>query len=481
MKNFAYGSSDNTSDFANNKLRYIRDLELNEQQIKLLEFEPDNDGNARAVAFLYGDFIRYTDQQSWIIWNGKYWETNRHAVKHLVIDTLRKRKTVAALANDDRLLKKCSADASNINAVMSLLESYVATEITEFDKEIDFLPVPNGLINLQTGELLPHNPDKGFTFVANVEYDPNADYREWEQFLLSSVGGVKILKMWCGYMLTGHTREEKMLYIYGPTRSGKGTFTETLHSLLPDPIAQEKSINTFVAKNDENTNNFDLASLKPALMVFASESARYQSLNAAKVKVMTGGNQLVAAYKGKDEFRFKPKFKICLTSNFEVDADVDDDAIWGRLIAVEFPNSHLDKEDISLKERLRTYEAKQGVLRWAVEGAIEWYKQGRLIVPECLKKNVQERRKELDTISQWIEDCAIIDGEGQAASGDVIRSYGHWCEENAVEPKKGKHFSQAIKKRYPQVELRPKMPGTQTRGYVGLRLVSTNRSSTNSF
>ena len=357
---------------------------------------------------MYRETIRYTTQLGWLYWNGQHWEQSKNVVRQLVVDTLRQRKAIAMMAGNEQVAKRCGADANNINNTMALLEDHVTAQIGDFDQEDDFLPVLNGIIDLRTCKLLSHNPSHKFTYTASVEYDPEADYSEWESFLRSSVGGgdetVKFLQMYCGYMLTGHTREEKLLYINGPTRSGKGTFTETFQSLLPDPIAQEKTINTFTAKKDEDTNNFDLASLRPARMVFASESARYQSFNAAKVKVMTGGNQLTAAFKGKDSFRFKPKFKICITSNFEVNADVDDDAIWGRLVVIEFPNSHLNNEDMHLKERFQTVKAKQGVLRWAAEGAAKWYKQGRLAIPESIKKNAQEQRIILDTVSQWIDD-----------------------------------------------------------------------------
>ncbi len=85
----------------------------------------------------------------------------------------------------------------------------------------------------------------GFTFNTAVAYDHTADYSAWVKFLKGSVGGgdevLGALQMFAGYMLTGRTQEEKLLYINGPSRAGKGVFSETLHSLLPEPIAQARS------------------------------------------------------------------------------------------------------------------------------------------------------------------------------------------------------------------------------------------------
>lgn len=493
MQDFVYESTTGTTEQTNKTPRYIRNAELSNQQVKLLSFETDHDGHARAVEFLYGNCIRYTDQQGWFFWNGKCWKSDRHEVKRLVIDTLRKRKSVATLADEDRLLKRCNADNSNINAIMVLLESYVTAEITDFDQEDDFLPAPNGIIDLRTGTLLPHNPDKKFTYTANVAYDLNADYSEWENFLLTNVEGgeetVKALQMFAGYMLTGHTREEKMLYLYGVPRAGKGTFTETLQSLLPDPIAQEKGMNSFTARRDEDTDNFDLASTRSARMVFASEPQRYHALNAAKIKAITGGNQISAAYKGKDSFRYKPKFKICLSSNFEVNADVDDDAIWARLIVFVFPNSYVGREDTTFKKRLQTDEAKQGVLKWAVEGAAKWYKAGKLAIPESIKKTAQEQRSKLDTVAMWIDECVSIDENAFTTSADIRASYDQWCKENGVEPKRARFLAEALERRLPQIQKTIQYvegsvikDGFRTagkkraRGYIGLTFASESYS-----
>jgi len=43
-------------------------------------------------------------------------------------------------------------------------------------------------------------------------------------------------QMAVGYSLTGYTREEKFFHIPGSPRSGKGTVTEVLTTLLGEPL-----------------------------------------------------------------------------------------------------------------------------------------------------------------------------------------------------------------------------------------------------
>lgn len=110
------------------------------------------------------------------------------------------------------------------------------------------------------------------------------------------------LQMAVGYSLTGHTREEVLFYLYGPPRSGKGTLTEMILALLGSPLAKEVNFATFTAQRSGDSQNFDLAPLKPCRTVLASESNAYERFNKAKVKMLTGGNEVYCAFKHQTHF-----------------------------------------------------------------------------------------------------------------------------------------------------------------------------------
>ena len=86
-----------------------------------------------------------------------------------------------------------------------------------------------------------------------------------------------------GYTLTGLTNEECMFYLFGRSRSGKGTFTETLR-LVFGALGKEVTMDTFTVKRGANSQNFDLAGLKLTRFLAASETDQHDRLDAAKVK-----------------------------------------------------------------------------------------------------------------------------------------------------------------------------------------------------
>jgi putative DNA primase/helicase len=92
--------------------------------------------------------------------------------------------------------------------------------------------------------------------------------------------------------------------------------------------------------------------------------------------MVTGGDAIYCAFKGKTHFQYRPQFKLVLVSNRDVQAAVDDTAFWQRVIRIEFPHTFAGREDKSLKARLQSPEVLAGVLAWCVEGAKRFYTDG---------------------------------------------------------------------------------------------------------
>jgi putative DNA primase/helicase len=413
-------------------------------ELWLAKYDADDSGNGDAVFALFGKDFLWCAARGWFAWNGTHWQldTDGCAVKRKTVETLRRRRHAAVDAQVESVIKSTKADDRRVNGAVNRFKTLVSVGIEAFDNNPDLLNCKNGVVNLRTGELAPHDRKQRFTYCVPVAYE-SADYSAWLEYLDGVVGGgyevVDYLQMLCGYSLTGHTREEILIYLHGPTRSGKGTLAETFMALLPSPVSAGVDFNSFTAKREGDTNNFDLAPLKPARMIFASESQRNQSLNPAKIKQLTGGDQIRCCFKNKDHFSYRPQFKMWMMSNHPINGDPEDDALWGRVRVIHFPHSYLGIEDKSKKERLKEPEMLQGVLWWAVQGAVKWYSLGAkgLSTPAPVVEITQEHRAKLDYVQQWLDECAGDTPEAWTPNDVIHASYRVWCKNNNVQYPKG--------------------------------------------
>lgn len=394
---------------------------------------------AERIALDLCDEFIYTQTHEWMWYDGKQWMPKMTPLLNYQVNQGMRALRYELFANGrDDLAKQCMPNRTRVMQVVANMRELLwePTDIDAFDASPDHLNVANGVVDLRTGELTQHDPKQRFTYCLDTAYYPKKKPSAvWNKYLIDTVPEdvLPLLQMAVGYSLTGHTIEECMFYIYGPTRAGKGVFSETLLRLLTKALATEVEFNTFTRDRDNDANNFDLAPLKPARLLFASESSRTMRLNDAKVKHLTGGNYVRCSFKFGTHFTYRPQFKIWLVSNFDINADPNDDAVWGRIIRLPFPNSYKGNEDKLLKAKLLQVDALEGVLQWAVEGAQIWYKNG-LVVPKSLEMDTDEVRAELDTVQAWLDECAVLAPNEFVSNGELHVSYEMWCKQHGLKP-----------------------------------------------
>lgn len=442
----------------------------------------DDEGNAQCVYAVAGKRFLFCDAFGWMHYDDTHWNADsaEAALDRAIVATLKQRRRAAVDAEKEPIVKCSQPSARRVRDCKALFRSLVTATIEEFDASLDVLNVKNGVLNLRTGKLTPHDASQRFTYCIGVEYDPTADDSTWRAFLASATHGgdalIAYLQMAVGYSMTGRTTEECLWYIWGPSRSGKGTFTETILALLCRPLGVETDFATFTAQREGDTQNFDLAPLRPARFIVASESNRHSELNVAKLKALTGGNYIRAAFKHKSHFEYRPMFKVWLVSNEQINADVDDDAVWHRLKVIEFPNGHTGSEDKTLKQRMKSHDNLRGVLRWAVEGAIKWYASPTgLAHPEVVATSTRRHRQELDFVQGWLDECTervdTSTREGWPAddtcwtSNDrTFKSYEHWCKENGVRPKSIRGLLRSLRVKGYEVDVQKKVGSKNYKG-----------------
>lgn len=441
-----------------------------------------DEGNAQCTHERHGYRFLHNDAWGWLQYTGTHWTTEgaEAAVERAITETLQARITAANTAGAEQwgsVIAKCIPNHNRVTGAKNQLRSMVYAPVSSFDNNPDLLNCANGAVNLRTGALQPHSIDQRFMYCVTTNYKPemlnSTHYRQWCEWLETATSKEQAdwLQMAQGYSATGHTREEILVYMHGPTRSGKGTYTTTMLRLFGEPLAKAVQFSMFTAARGGDDQNFDLAPLKPSRFIAASESKQYERFNEAKVKQITGGDSVSCAFKHRDHFTYTPQFKIWLSSNHPINADPDDDAVWGRFRAIEFPNSYLGKEDKGLKLSFQSPEMLEAILVWIVTGARRWYALGSAGLPEIeSSQRIKEaHRGNLDNVAAWLDEQCSAVADSFTANSMLYLSYERWCKDNGVEPKKQKSLSQALLRKGYQNKL-AKIDGKMIRGFVGIAL-----------
>ncbi len=135
------------------------------------------------------------------------------------------------------------------------------------------LAVDNGVLDLRSGKLYPHDRWRLMTKLVPARFDPEARCDRWERFLSRVMGGnaelIAFLQRAVGYSLTGVTGERCLFFLYGMGANGKSTFLEVMRALLAG-YAQQADFTSFLERQGEGPRN-DIARLFGARVVTSSE------------------------------------------------------------------------------------------------------------------------------------------------------------------------------------------------------------------
>ncbi len=416
------------------------------------DFRDTDIGNAERLVAWHGEDLRYVrGMKSWMHWDGRTWDTDGGSEAERRAKRTVRRVLVEASKVDDparrQAMTRWSNQSENDQRIRAMLnrasvEPGIEVKVDQLDADPWRLVALNGVVDLRTGALLPHDRAALETRVAPADYDPNAHSELWDSFLVQTLpdeGSREFLQRAAGYSLTGDTREEVLFFIHGPTRSGKSTFAEAFKATLGD-YAKTADFDTFLKQRAEGGPRNDIASLVGRRMVLSLEVEDGRSLAVALVKLLTGGDTVSSRFLYKEAFDFKPVMKLWLVANHKPRANADDDAIWERMRVIPFTNTvPTERRDRGLKLRLTTDpQIRSAILTWAVRGCLAWQKEG-LNPPAEVQGATAAYREECEHAAAFVEDCLVAAAGARTSAKAVRQSYEAWCEangEHAVGPKK---------------------------------------------
>jgi len=314
----------------------------------------------------------------------------------------------------------------------------------DFDRDQFAFNCGNGVIDLRCGRLRPHRREDLMTKCSPVDYDPEAPCPVWKKFLKDIFDGnrdlVKFVQKFLGCSLTGDMSSQAMFILYGTGANGKSTFINVVTRILGD-YATTTPTETFMQKKGEQATN-DIARLKGARFVSATESDERGRLAESVIKRLTGNDMISARFLYGEYFQFLPTFKIVMATNHNPRIGGMDFAIWRRIKLIPFLKTFPEeRQDKTLPQKLEGELA--GILAWMVEGCLKWQKEG-LGSSEAIQNATEEYRNQMSDIQMFLSDCCEYEEEAMTQSSVLYAAYVAWCEKNNERAKSNRSFSMML-------------------------------------
>lgn len=417
------------------------------ERVQAINFEGydwrTEDGLALAFTARYRDDWRYCNVWGqWLVWSGQRWNPDRtQSVMHLARGVCR----VASERAEAPSLRARLTRTSTVLAVERLARTDRAHAAIpeEWDTHPWLLNTPGGIVNLRDGVLREHQREARITRITTATPRPG-HAPHWERYLDDATGGNVELKRYLqravGYCLTGVTTEHALFFLYGTGANGKSVFVNTLSTILGE-YAVTAPMDTFMdARSDRHPT--DLAGLRSARLVVASETEQGRRLSEAKIKSITGGEKITARFMRQDYFEYVPEFKLFIAGNHKPVIRNVDEAMKRRLHLIPFTVTiPPERRDHQLVEKLLA--ERDAILTWAIEGCLQWQQVG-LQPPQCVLEATQEYFEAEDANGRWIDERCYVDPSARAMTSDLYADWKEWAETNGEFAGSIKRFSEML-------------------------------------
>lgn len=433
-------------------------------------------GNAQRFIDEFGDIFRFNyDDKAYMTWSGTKWcesnlglegqfaneltvrvseEADRADRQARLLESQGKKDEAARLQGKVKAFRKGTVDRiASTNGMKAMLERArdirgVPANWSMFDRDPKLLNTKDGIVNMETGKLYPHDrkamlsmctgagysteePERWCRFLKEVFYRGDKPDQIKEQQHL-----VEFMQIAMGVWLYGDRREQYLFILTGDGSNGKSTMMDEIGYAFGDYYGIMSSKLLMSSSSDIPAQNAFAMQVGVRALVI-SETRSDDQLDMGLVKNITGDALIQAQKKYGQVFTFKPKFNAIMMTNELPTISEMNYATWRRILTIPFQRKFSDSEkDVELPMKL--FAEGDRIIGWCVKGYQKYLKQGgslEMMIPEVIKRSRREYMNSMDNVTKFLDDvCKFYDG-ATVKCYTLYRCYVRWAADMKISSK----------------------------------------------
>ena len=372
------------------------------------------------------------------------------------------------------------------NEIVGYIRDEKYIDSIQFNPSPHLINLKNGVFNLDTSELMPHSPDYYFLYEIEIDYDPRANFSEFETFLRQICNNddeIRTLQEYMGYILYRKYIYKKYLILDGGGDNGKTTFMQILLNWIGS------GNNTSVSLQELNENKFARSKFFGKHTNISDDLPKRAVKYSGIIKQITGDSPMWGDIKNhKEGINFLNYAKPIYACNEIPPAEDDTDAFFSRLLLITFKKKFLPKgspeidnvtvfeADPHLVEKLSKPEQLSGMLNFAIEGLKRLAENGHFTMnPTVAETREIYKKKTNPTLAYCDEDIEFMVDWGITCD-DFYKQVLYYCDEKQLDhPTKTSVTQRIYQANLPVEKQQRRINGKTTWCWVGMRSASNSQ------
>ncbi|MEV6549180.1 phage/plasmid primase, P4 family [Streptomyces sp. NPDC051597] len=450
-------------------------------------------GNAKLFATLYAGQFRHVEGLGWYVWDSYRWKRTggEKAAVWAAGDMAEEMAATDPSGRfSDRDLEVHRRRSMSTPGIKAMLTQAKASPLLALDPDVldgdpYALCTPAGVVDLRTRELRKPDPAVDMhSRATHVAPDPMPTPR-WERFLADTFGDdakgqetIAFLHLLLGYSITGDVGAQVLPFLFGTGANGKSVLLDVMMQILGD-YAQAAPPGFLMEKGKFAEHSTELTELHGRRIVVCSELKPDDKFDEARVKLLTGGDRIMARRMRQDYFSFTPTHKLWLLGNHRPEVGTGGHAFWRRIRLIPFERVvAADRKIDNLAGELVRDEGP-GILHWLIEGAQRYLTtRDPLTGPTTVRVATEAYATTEDHIGRFLTERCTRDPALAEASdlrveqGLLYSAYGAWCSAGeGIRPATARAFATRVRSELGLASPAEMMKSSGKKYYPGLGLL----------
>ncbi|WP_285398514.1 phage/plasmid primase, P4 family [Lysinibacillus sp. fls2-241-R2A-57] len=337
----------------------------------------------------------------------------------------------------------------------------------------NLVPFKNGVFDVNTYELYPHDSRYFFVNLINAAYPDENSYisgNHFEQFIYDITGGNQELydrlQELFGFVLSEIRDVKYIPFLVGAKDTGKSIVLKLLEYLVGE--------DSFTNLNFDQLNRPEyLAELFGKKLNTCGELSEFKLNRLDNFKKLSGGDFVTARPIYERPIKFINTAALIFAGNhLPIINGIDKgNAFSGRLVIFPF-NNPIPKEnqDINLFGKL-TNETSY-IAAWAMEGLSRWINNNyQFTTCETIINLSNRYAEQSNSIENFIKKCCKFDTSLKIFKYEIEDAYQNYCNENGLATESSKLLQDHLKLNTRLTHCRFRKDGINKFGYIGLGII----------
>ena len=293
----------------------------------------------------------------------------------------------------------------------------------------NFIPLSNGVYDLFSKTLLPHDPKYRFKYKFPIIYDPLAVCPKTSAFLSTVLTDDQkaVIEEWMGYYFFRNYQFKKALIMVGEGDTGKTTLLEVIDYLLGKENISSVNLHKMTA------DKFAAAHLYEKHGNIVDELSAKDITDTGNFKIATGGGSIAGEYKFGNQFSFVNFSKFTFACNKIPDVqDFDDEAYFNRWMVIRFEKT-IEKKIPNFIATLTSEEERSGLFNISMLGLERLLSNGKFSYGLTATDTKLEMMRNGSSVARFVHDKLQKDQGAIITNDEMYTAYIAFCEENNIE------------------------------------------------